>query len=223
MFFHHDYETPGPGVDPDAPEKTGSARLWQILELEIVSLVKLNLLFLVSCLPIITIPPALLAMNTVVRSMVLDQPGDRMAQYRAAFKKGWRTGYAAFAVTAVPIILGGCGAWYYLRWAGDQPLFYLPFLLCSTVLLIALLSSSYLYGLVGEGRTVRESLRGALVLGIGRPLRGFLGALWGLGLTGAAVLFLPLSILYLAMIGLSLPCLMSQFFVRTELKRWAVE
>ena len=30
MFFRKDYAAPGPGVDPDEPEKTGLARLGQI-------------------------------------------------------------------------------------------------------------------------------------------------------------------------------------------------
>ena len=66
MFFNKDYATPGPGVDPDAPEKTGAARLGEILSLECVSLLKLNLLFLLSCVPVVTVPPAIFAMVHVV-------------------------------------------------------------------------------------------------------------------------------------------------------------
>ena len=72
MFFRHDYSAPGPGIEKDAPEKTGPARFLEILQLECVTLFQLNLLFLVSCLPVITIPPALFAMNQVIRLMVLD-------------------------------------------------------------------------------------------------------------------------------------------------------
>ena len=56
MFFRKDYAAPGPGVDPDEPEKTGVARLAEILSLECVTLVKLNLLFLLSCLPVLFLP-----------------------------------------------------------------------------------------------------------------------------------------------------------------------
>ena len=74
MFFRKNYAEPGPGVNPDEPEKTGVARFVQILSIECVTLVKLNLLFLASCIPLVTIPPAVFAMNQVVRMMVLDQP-----------------------------------------------------------------------------------------------------------------------------------------------------
>ena len=46
VFFHHDYSTPGPGVAPDAPEKTGFARFFEIVQLECMSLLKLNLAIL---------------------------------------------------------------------------------------------------------------------------------------------------------------------------------
>ena len=71
MFFRKDYAAPGPGISPDEPEKTGVARFAEILSLECATLVKLNLLFLLSCIPIVTIPVAVFAMNHVVWMMIL--------------------------------------------------------------------------------------------------------------------------------------------------------
>ena len=87
MFFRKDYAAPGPGIDPNAPEKTGFARFLEILQIECATLVKLNLLFLATCLPVATIPPAIFAMHMVVRKMVLDQPVDCFHDYCTAFKK----------------------------------------------------------------------------------------------------------------------------------------
>ena len=151
MFFRHDYSAPGPGIEKDAPEKTGPARFLEILQLECVTLFQLNLLFLVSCLPVITIPPALFAMNQVIRLMVLDQPVLCFYHYRTAFCKFWRQGYLAFLLVALPLVFAGCGAWFYLSRAEKNPLFFLPFMLCTTVFLVALLSSGYLYSLLGAG------------------------------------------------------------------------
>ena len=44
MFFRRDYQTPGPGIRPDEPEKTGPARLLQIIHQEVGSIFLLNLL-----------------------------------------------------------------------------------------------------------------------------------------------------------------------------------
>ncbi len=220
MFFHQDYAAPGPGIDPDEPEKTGWARFVQILQVSCVDLVKLNLLFLLACLPVVTIPLALYAMDQVVRRMVLDRPVDCFYHFRLALQDGWKRAYAAFLLTAVPLVCAGYGAAFYLRCAANSPLFLLPFLVCSTIFLTVLLSSAYFYGALGTRRPFRECLRLGLVLGIGRPGRAAVGALACYGPILIALLAFPISGLYLLLIGFSVPCLLGNFFVRTVLQQY---
>ena len=218
MFFHREHRAPERAGAP--PEKTGPGRLFEILQAECGNLVKVNLLFLLSSLPLVTIPPALWAMNQVVRAMVQDQPVRAFADYRRAFCQRPGRSYAAFLLLAAPLVLGGYGAGFYLRYAGERPVLLLPFLFCSTVFLATLLASTYFYGILAAGATLPEALRLALKLGVGRPLRALLAVLFGYGLTAAAVLALPLSLIYLLLIGFSLPCLLANFFVRTVLRRY---
>ena len=219
MFFRKDYGSPGPGIDRDEPEKTGVARLAEILSIECVTLVKLNLLFLVSCLPVVTVPAAGVAMNRVVRMMVLDQPVTLVHHYKTALQKKWGRAYAAFFAVAVPLVLSGCGMWFYLSRAMERPVLLLPFMLCSTVFLLTLPASAYFYGLLDTGRSFRECLRLSLLLGAGRPLRGALAALAVYGSLVFAVLEFPVSGIYLLLVGFSAPSLLGSFFIRTELKR----
>ena len=220
MFFRRDYSAPGPGIAPDAPEKTGFARFFEIVQLECMSLLKLNLLFLLSCLPVVTLPPALFAMNQVVRRMVLDLPVDCFYHYRRAFRRYWRVSYPAFLAVALPLTAAGYGMLFYLRGAADNPLLLVPFAFCSTVFLAAALSSAYFYGALSLGRPLREALRWGVLLGVGRPARGILAALCVYGLLAAAVLAFPLSAVYLLFIGFSLPCLLANFYVRSVLKQY---
>lgn len=219
MFFRKDYAKPGPGVDRDEPEKTGVSRLAEIFSIECVTLVKLNLLFLLSCLPVATIPAAVFAMNHVTRMMVLDQPVTLAYHYKAAFKNRWKRAYGAFFTVTVPLVFSGFGVWFYLSRAMAQPLLLLPFMLCSTVLLLTLLTSAYFYGLLATERSFRECLRLSLLLGAGRPLRGAAAALAVYGSLALAVLEFPLSGIYLLLIGFSVPCLLGGFFIRTELRK----
>lgn len=220
MFFRKDYATPGPGIDPNAPEKTGTARFVEVLSLECPTLFKLNLIFLASCIPVITIPPAVYAMHCVVRRMVLDQTVDCFYHYRTAFRRHWRRGYAAFFLTALPLTVSSCGVWFYLTGAMTRPLLLAPFVLCSTVFLVTLLASTYLYGLLTTQTSVRQALRLALLLGVGKPLRAVLAALSVYGTLTAAALAFPISAIYLLLIGFSFPCLLGNFFIRTVLKQF---
>ena len=150
--------------------------------------------------------------------MVRDEPVLLLHHYTTALRREWRRAYLAFLLTAVPMGLALWGCWFYLGYAAENPVFFAPFLLCSTVLLAVLLSSGCLYGLLGAGKGVRESVRLALLLGIGRPLRPALAALIWYGILIVAVLAFPLSALYLLFLGFSVPCLLGNFYLRTLLK-----
>ena len=162
MFFQSDYNDlmpPEPETGKAAPEKTGLARFLEIVSSRCGSLLKVNLLFLLGCIPIVTLPLSLYAMNCVVLQMAQDRPVKCLRDYWEAFRREWKRGYLAFLLTAPPLGLAGCGAWFYLDHAASNLLFLLPFLVCSTIFLITLLSSGYLYGLLGRGKTVRQAVR----------------------------------------------------------------
>lgn len=223
MLFRQDYSTPGPGVRPDEPEKTGPARLWQIIQIDAGAILQLNLLFLLTCVPVVTIPLAVFGMNWVMRRMMLDRPVLCFHDYRAAIRRGWKQAYAAFFIVAAPLAASGFGVWFYLLRAMESVLFLAPFVLCSTVFLATLLSSTYLYGLLSAGMGVRQAVRTAVILGIGRPLRAVLAAVCGYGLWLFGVLEFPISLVYLVFLGFSLPCLLANFFVRTVLRPYCAD
>lgn len=218
MLFRQDYRTPGPGIRKDEPERTGPARLLQIVQLEAGSILLLNVLFLISCIPVVTLPPALFAMNQVIRKMMLDKPVLCFYDYRTAFRTNWKRAYGAFFLTALPLIASGYGAWFYLLRAAENPVLFAPFLVCSTIFLVTLLTSVCLYGTLSTGMEFRAALRLALALGVGKPLRPVLAVLLGYGLAAFGILQLPISLMYEVFLGFSLPCLLANFFLRTLLR-----
>lgn len=223
MFFQSDYNDlmpPEPETGGETPEKTGFARFLELVGSQCGALLKVNLLFLLGCIPIVTVPLSLYAMNCVVLQMMRDQPVKCLHNYWEVFRQDWKRGYAAFLLTALPLGLAGCGMWFYLNRAASNVLFFLPFLVCSTVFLMTLLSSGYLYGLLDSGKKVKEAVPLALLLGVAKPLRSVPAALSWYGLLLLAVLFFPLSGLYLLLIGFSLPCLLENFYLRTVLRQY---
>lgn len=191
--------------------KSGPRQFLEILQQEGAALLQLNVIFLLSCIPVVTLPPACLALHRVIRPMEEGEGGRCWRNYWDAFRQGWRDGYAAFLLTALPLAAAGYGMWFYLRFAASNPLFYLPFMLCSTIFLVTLLASTYLYGLLADGRALSKgTLRLALVLGIGKPMRAVLAALLWYGPLLAALLWFPLSGAYLLLIGFSIPCLLGR-------------
>jgi uncharacterized membrane protein YesL len=72
-WFANFYFTEGPGIPKDAPKATGLRLLYQIVMREWWELIKLNLLFAVFALPLITLPAAYVAMTGIVATMIEDR------------------------------------------------------------------------------------------------------------------------------------------------------
>lgn len=73
MFFQSDYNDLMPSApESDAPptEKTGPARFMEIIGTHGGTLLAVNLLFIAGCIPVVTMPLSLFAMNRVVRRVV---------------------------------------------------------------------------------------------------------------------------------------------------------
>lgn len=213
------YEDPAPREE-DAPETTGPRRFLELMGQESAALLQLNIVFLLTCVPLVTIPPAIYALNSEMRGIVQDKPG-RVGRYLRSLWENFLRAWGVFLLAGVPLFAAGYGASFYLRFTAENLLAYLPFLICSTIFLVALLSSPYLYGLLADGRRLnRDTVVLALILGVGKPLRAVLAAAVYYGPLVLAVLFFPLSAIYLALIGFSLPCLLGNFFLRTVLAQY---
>ena len=94
-----------PGIAKDAPKKKGFARYFEILWREFFPLLKLNLLFIISCLPIVTIPAALTAMNRITVTMVRDRNYFMLSDYWDAFKRDFFRSLLAGVLVLVLVLL----------------------------------------------------------------------------------------------------------------------
>jgi len=208
------------GQDVNIPEKIGPARFWELTKNELATVLIVNLMFLLTCIPIITIPPALFSLHVVMRKIVLEEAGPCVRGYFTAFKRGWKRAYGAFFLTAVPMGIAGYGAVFYLRRASAHPVLLAPFVFCTTVFFVTALASTYLYGLLCSGWPLWKAVKSALLLGVAKPLRAILAALCYYGSALLSFLFFPFSGLYLFLLGFSLPCLLGNFYIRTVLEQY---
>ncbi|SCB61074.1 Uncharacterized membrane protein YesL [Rhizobium aethiopicum] len=107
----------GPGIPKDAPAKTGLALFADILAREWWEMVKLNILFLLASLLVVTLPAALVAMARVSVALVEDRNTYLLRDFAEAFLRYlWRaTAWglalgAAFAICIYVILTYAAGA-----------------------------------------------------------------------------------------------------------------
>ena len=86
-MFRPSYLKEGPGIAKDAPEKTGAEWVGETLVREFWQLVKLNVLFLLCCLPVVTFGVARAAMARCTVNMARDVPNDVWTDFLAALRQ----------------------------------------------------------------------------------------------------------------------------------------
>ena len=233
MFFKSDYrdllpppvpetktdgeEASGDAIEEAPPQKKGFRLFMNLLALSCPAVLKANLLFLLCCLPIVTIPISVFAMNRVMYRIALDQPVKCFQLFKETFRQSWKQSYLAAVLTAVPLVCSGYGMWFYLKRIVSTPVFLLPFVVCSTIFLVTLLSCGCLYSLLAKGKNMKDALRVALMLGVAKPQRTLPAALFFFGLPLLAALCFPMSGMYILLAGFSLPCMIGNFLLRTVL------
>lgn len=96
MFYN--FNRMGKGIHPDTPKKEGFAWFLDVLYREFWPMIGLNLLFVVYCIPIVTIGASYAAMNALLIRMLRDKPVDVFPDFRQAFKENFKGGTGIFLI-----------------------------------------------------------------------------------------------------------------------------
>ena len=112
-IFKYNSRKPGPGVSRDAPPARGLRLFFQVFFREFFSLVKVNFLFYLFCLPVVTIPAAYCALTRIAVSMVRDQPVFLWNEFWGAFRSEFKRATAAGFLLGLGFVLSIAGAWYF--------------------------------------------------------------------------------------------------------------
>jgi uncharacterized membrane protein YesL len=161
----------GPGIRKEAPRKTGFALLADVIARNWWDLVQLNLLMLLACLPLVTIPAALVAGARICALMLEDKPvylgRDFLEAFRQRFWKATALGVIATATIALPAY----AAFIFLQAARDTIVFALPLAIGASTALFAAIAAAYALTLLAlRDQPLGPLLKRALLGGLLRPM-----------------------------------------------------
>lgn len=205
----------GPGIPKDAPKPEGLRLLAAVLGREWWELLKLNVLFILFALPVVTLPAAYFATVSVTLTMVEDRNVFLWRDFWTAFRSRFAL------VTLLGLVLCGGGALSalaigtYAEAAKDNLLSVVPLSVAVTVSVLLPLYAIHLFVGLAEGadRSLAEIARAAAIGLLARPLPG-LAALCVVALLWLAhILFYPASILLPVLVNFSLGALVTSFAV----------
>ena len=103
MFFKS-YYNDGPGVRKDEPEPVGLARYFRMLFLDFWSFIGLNMLYVLCCLPIVTIGGATLAYNRLCCRLISKKHVFVLSDFKDSFKENFKRGIAISFVLVLVVL-----------------------------------------------------------------------------------------------------------------------
>ena len=131
----------------------------------IADLIILNVLFLVTCLPVFTMGAASAALYSVAFRIGTDREAGIVRCYFRAFRDNFKQGTALFLILFLPAVLLLAGL--FLSQVLGGAMRYLVFLYVPLLLVLAFVYS-YTFPLISQfGNTVKITLKNALLLSIG--------------------------------------------------------
>ncbi len=89
-FGFFDYNKAGKGVAKNEPEKKAFFRFFDLFSRKFWKLFQLNLIYMLFCLPVVTIGPATAALTHVMRKFILEKPIFIYSEFFTAFKKNFK-------------------------------------------------------------------------------------------------------------------------------------
>ncbi|MDC7744751.1 YesL family protein [Rhizobium binxianense] len=185
----------GPGIAKDAPKRTGLALFAEVLVREWWEMVKLNILFILASLLVVTLPAALVAMARVSVALVEDRNTYLLRDFTEAFLRYfWRATAWGLALTGA-LAIGIHAIVTYAAGARDNLLLSVPLAITLVATAFAAVLACHLIVLmVMRDLPALRLLRLAALASVIRPLPalGSLAVVASLWL--AHILFYPVSV-----------------------------
>lgn len=204
-----------PGIAKNAPRKKGVARYLETLWREFFPLIKLNLLFLLTCIPVVTIPASLTAMNRITVAMVRDRNYFMLSDYWDAFKRDFWRSLLAGILLAAALGIFGLSTWFYYMLAQASNKFFLAFAGVSLGLLLTAFGGAvYFFPMLAMVELpTKKLLLNSMIMTYSCFKRSLPAIVLTLGLLFVGVGLLPFSIPFVALIMFSLTSMTSNFFI----------
>ncbi|EJC83513.1 Protein of unknown function, DUF624 [Rhizobium leguminosarum bv. trifolii WSM2297] len=184
----------GPGIAKDAPAKTGLALFTEILVREWWEMVKLNILFILASLFVVTLPAALVAMARVSVELVEDRNTYLLRDFTEGFLRyfwratAWGLALAGALAICIQAILT------YAAGARDNLMFAAPLTIALVATaFVAVLACHLVVLMMMRDLPALRLLRLAALASLARPLPALAALAFNAGLWLAHILFYPVS------------------------------
>lgn len=197
MGFFYNSETAGSGVSKNQTKKP-FFRFWELFFNKFGTFFKINLIYFLFCIPIVTIGPATAAMTAMMRNIYLEKPQFIFHDFWILFKKNFKQSVfigilGVFAIVGSYLLIS-----YYPQLSDDDTAMKIAFGLSMAAEVIFLMMNFYIYPQIAVlDLKLSQIIKNAIILVIANPLGEFIALAFFVGYGTLAFIF-PLVVLCLA-------------------------
>ncbi|MBQ7059899.1 MAG: YesL family protein [Firmicutes bacterium] len=182
-------------------------------------LVFANVLFLICCLPVITIGPAISALYKVCRNIQEDRGSGVARTFFSAFKDNLKEGIIAWLIIAGLLLLCGVDFWYWFHYSTGTTQ-QIMLVLCGGIVALILMCAQWIFPIQYQFRnTVKNTLKNSLLFALKYLIPTLLMSVLTAGWLFLLLYFDYLRILFL-IIGISLPVFLKTYYIRKIFKQY---
>lgn len=161
------YAKPGKGVRKNELPKSRFVHFFELFFRKFWKLVQVNLLYILFCIPMVTIGPATAGLIYVLRNMANEQPIFLFSDFWDAFKNNWKQSFVYSLLIAACAVLITIATSFYFANVGDYIWMYLPIAFSLFMGLMLILMSFYaMLMIVTLDLPLRSILKNAAILAI---------------------------------------------------------
>lgn len=145
FFGLFDYSRPGPGVSKEAPQKHRFFLFFEVFFRKFSKLILINMLYLVSCIPIVTIGPATAGFTYIMRNFSREEHAFLWMDYRDTIKANWKQALVASLINAACMLLLVFAIPFWYQQYLHNVWMVVPFAFCASAGLVFVFMQYYLY------------------------------------------------------------------------------
>lgn len=210
---------------PKAPmEKKGLFKFTEVYGRRVWQLMGLNILYLITIIPIITIGPATCAMTKVVRNWSQERNAFLWADYWEAFKKNFKQGFLMGIIDIIFTVGFAVAIPTYMEWSKQTQLMYVALVLCLAFGIVFFMMHFYIYlMIVSTTLSLRQILKNSFFL-VSLGIKKSLWTLFIWLIVGfSSFLFFPYSIYIIFFWPLSFCCFVCSFNCYPVIRKYVIQ
>lgn len=220
----NNYNRPGPGIERNPVVRKGAGGFWDIFKREWWQLVKLNWVFLLGCVPLVTIPASITAMCWVLTTMADDRPRFLWHDFWRVFRRDFRRSLLLGWLWLLGCAVAGIAVWFYASMARSRPLFWAPAAAMLALFAELLVMSFDLFPMLANiSLGIRRYIQNAFCLSFIHAKTNLILLLILIPLFTVLLLTFPYSALFLFAIGFSLCGLAIVYGVHAPIRKYVFE